>query len=163
MPVQLDARTEETITFFENLRDCQRQLDMDGCQVGVSRQALDEALDEIVRLRGLLNTPETASFLEGVKLESAHQRARWGDPHDREKSAEHWYWLVGYLAGKALRAAISGDEVKAQHHTISSAAALLHWHTAISQDFTGSGLGRDADLQAHDDGRQAHETATVRT
>lgn len=27
-----------------NLRDCQRQLDMDGCEVGVSRQALDETL-----------------------------------------------------------------------------------------------------------------------
>jgi hypothetical protein len=117
---------------------------------------------EVKRLDGLINTPETASFLEGVKREAAHQRERWGAPHDREKSAEHWYWLVGYLAGKALRAAISGDKAKAQHHTISSAAALLHWHTAIAKDTTGAGLGRDADLQAHDDGKQAHETAPVR-
>ncbi|MEM1189893.1 MAG: hypothetical protein AAGI72_15280 [Pseudomonadota bacterium] len=29
-----------------NLRQCQVQLDMDGIQVGVSRQALDEVLDE---------------------------------------------------------------------------------------------------------------------
>lgn len=29
---------------IENLRACRRQLDMDGCEVGVSRQALDEAL-----------------------------------------------------------------------------------------------------------------------
>ena len=28
----------------QNLRDCQRQLDMDGCEVAVSRQALDETL-----------------------------------------------------------------------------------------------------------------------
>jgi hypothetical protein len=117
---------------------------------------------EIQRLSLLINTPETENFLEGVKREAAHQRERWGAPHDREKSAEHWYWLVGYLAGKALRAAIAGDKVKAQHHTISSAAALLHWHTAISQDTTGAGRGRDADLQAHDDGQQAHETASVR-
>jgi hypothetical protein len=27
-----------------NLRACQRQLDMDGCEVGVSRQAVDETL-----------------------------------------------------------------------------------------------------------------------
>lgn len=33
-------------TAFENLRNCQRQLDMDGCEVGVSRQALDEVLAE---------------------------------------------------------------------------------------------------------------------
>lgn len=117
--------------------------------------------DEIARLDGLINSPETANFLEGVKREAAHQRERWGAPHDREKSAEHWYWLVGYLAGKALRSAVTGDREKALHHTISSAAALLHWHTAISQDTSGSGLGRDADLQAHDDGRQAHETAPI--
>lgn len=29
-----------------NLRDCQRQLDADGFEVGVSRQALDEVLSE---------------------------------------------------------------------------------------------------------------------
>lgn len=29
---------------IENLRTCQRQLDMDGCEVGVSRQAVDETL-----------------------------------------------------------------------------------------------------------------------
>ena len=29
---------------IENLRECQRQLDMDGCEVGVSRQAVDETL-----------------------------------------------------------------------------------------------------------------------
>ena len=112
---------------------------------------------EVDRLNALLNTPETANFLEGVQREAAHQVERWGAAHDRQKSAEHWYWLVGYLAGKALRAAIIGDREKALHHTISSAAALLHWHTAISQDTTGSGCGRDADLQAFDDGRGAHE------
>jgi hypothetical protein len=122
---------------------------------------LEERDHEVQRLSALINTPETTDFLEGVKREAAHQRERWGAPHDREKSAEHWYWLVGYLAGKALRAAISGNADKARHHTISSAAALLHWHTAISQDDTGTGAGRDADLQAHDDGRQAHETSPV--
>lgn len=32
-------------TALDNLRTCQRQLDADGCEVGVSRQALDETLD----------------------------------------------------------------------------------------------------------------------
>lgn len=122
---------------------------------------LDTQKAEVARLNALINTPETTDFIEGVKREAVHQRERWGAPHDREKSAEHWYWLVGYLAGKALRAAITGNADKARHHTISSAAALLHWHAAISQDETGTGAGRDADLRAHDDGRQAHETAPV--
>lgn len=34
-----------------NLRECQQQLDFDGVMVGVSRQALNEVLDEITRLR----------------------------------------------------------------------------------------------------------------
>jgi hypothetical protein len=39
---------------------------------------------------------------------------------------------VGYLAGKALHAAVDGDEDKAKHHCISTAAALYNWHCAIS-------------------------------
>lgn len=114
-------------------------------------QEIERLNAEVDRLRAILNTPETADFLEGVKLEAAHQRERWGAPHDREKSAEHWYWLVGYLAGKANRAAILGDKEKALHHCISSAAALTHWHQAITLDTTGCGQGVDADLQKHDD------------
>lgn len=85
-------------------------------------------------------------FLQGVKLEAAHQVLRWGEAHDRDKSAENWYWLVGHLAGKALRAAITGNRDKALHHCISSAAALLNWHKAIKRDTTGAGVGADADL-----------------
>lgn len=36
---------------IENLKNCQRQLDMDGCHVGVSRQAVEETIgviDELV-------------------------------------------------------------------------------------------------------------------
>lgn len=38
------------INAYGNLRDCQTQLDADGCMVGVSRQALDELLTEYFRL-----------------------------------------------------------------------------------------------------------------
>lgn len=61
--------TETFTPAIENLKTCQRQLDMDGCEVGVSRQALDETLDVLSALyealkaqeelaqRGLINTP----------------------------------------------------------------------------------------------------------
>jgi hypothetical protein len=121
----------------------------------------DVLQSRVKELEQLINTPEIENFLKGTQLEAVHQRQRWGPAHDREKSAEHWYWLVGYLGGKALRAHIAGDRDKARHHTISSAAALQHWHDAISKDKTGSGIGRDADLEAHDNGQQAHETAPL--
>lgn len=108
----------------------------------------DQLAAEVARLNAEINTPHTVDFLESVRLEAAHQVQRWGAPHDRQKSAEHWFWLVGYLAGKALRAALTGDRTKALHHCISSAAALLHWHTAISRDESGCGQGKDADLAA---------------
>lgn len=94
-----------------------------------------------------INTPELHDFMEGMRNEALHQVERWGQAHDRSKSAENWYWLVGYLAGKALRAAITGDRDKALHHTISSAAALANWHAAILADTTGTGVGEDADLR----------------
>lgn len=60
-----DLLPEDTITFFEHLRDSQRQLDMDGCEVGVSRQAVDEALAEIERLRAELKQAQHRSFQDG--------------------------------------------------------------------------------------------------
>lgn len=113
-------------------------------------EALKAAAADRDRLHALINNPQTADFLSAVAAEKAHQVQRWGAAHDRSKSAEHWFWLVGYLAGKALRAAITGDREKALHHTISSAAALACWHEAITADASGTGVGRDADLRAHD-------------
>lgn len=43
-------------TGSENLRSNQRQLDMDGCEVGVSRQALDETLEQHANMLATLQT-----------------------------------------------------------------------------------------------------------
>lgn len=99
------------------------------------------------QLYALINNPHTENFLADVRLEAAYQRDRWGEAHDRGKSAENWFWLVGYLAGKCLRAVITGDKEKALHHTISSAAALANWYEAIKKDTTGVGLGHDNDIK----------------
>jgi hypothetical protein len=106
----------------------------------LTRKLADERMEHS-RLKELLGRPEIDDFWDGIVLEAAHQRQRWGDAHDRGKSAENWYWLVGYLAGKALRAAIEGDQDKARHHTISTAAALFQWWKAISA--SPHGIGSD--------------------
>lgn len=97
-------------------------------------------------LHGLVNRPHTDNFLEATRLEAGHQIDRFGAAHDRDKSAENWFWLVGYLAGKCLHAVVTGNKAKALHHTISTAAALLNWHEAITKDTTGSGRGEDKDI-----------------
>jgi hypothetical protein len=113
-------------------------------------QALLDARAERDRLHALVNSPQTGEFLQAVRAEKAHQIERWGHAHDRSKSAEHWFWLVGYLAGKALRAAITGDRHKALHHCVSSAAALANWFDAIQADESGAGVGADEDLASKD-------------
>jgi hypothetical protein len=91
------------------------------------------------QLLELINTPEIDSFDLAVPLESAHQVARWGAEHDAGKNPEDWFWLIGYLAGKALAAYKAGDLEKAQHHCVSTAAATRNWHASIR---SGSSLMR---------------------
>ncbi len=79
----------------------------------------------------LLNTPEVDDFDRAIPLEAAHQVQRWGVKHDSGKEPADWFWLVGYLAGKALTAHLLGNIDKAKHHTISTAAALRNWHAHI--------------------------------
>lgn len=75
------------------------------------------------RLRAEINTPHTAEFLTSVEMEAIHQRQRWAADHDGGKTDADWFWLIGYLAGKALH-----KPEKQLHHIITTAAACLNWH-----------------------------------
>lgn len=86
---------------------------------------LRQAADKIEHLDGLINSPHTADFLEAVKLEAAHQRERWGAAHDAGKDDTDWFWLIGYVAGKAV-----SKPAKQLHHIITTAAVCLNWHMA---------------------------------
>lgn len=95
---------------------------------------LSELREENERLRALISRPYVGAWLDEVLIEAAHQCERWGAEHDQGKTPEDWFWLLGYLAGKALAAARAGDLGKARHHTVSSAAVLAQWAAAISGD-----------------------------
>lgn len=99
---------------------------------GAELQALKAKAADGERLAALINTPELENFLRATHIEAVHQVERWGEAGDRAKRPADWFWLVGYLAGKALHAAIGGNVDKARHHCISTAAALYNWHCAIS-------------------------------
>ncbi len=70
-----------------------------------------------------INTPLATEFLTAVANEAAHQRARWGLDADNAKTPGDWFWLIGFLVGKALHD-IRG---KRQHHLVAAGAALLNW------------------------------------
>ena len=90
-----------------------------------------KAADEIKRLRDLIGRPYVGAWTDEILIEAAHQRDRFGAAHDHGKQPEDWFWLIGYLAGKALAAHKAGDLAKAHHHTVSTAAVLAHWAAAI--------------------------------
>lgn len=97
------------------------------------------------RLAALIMRPYVGAWLDEILIEAAHQRDRWGARQDHGKAPEDWFWLVGYLAGKALAAHKAGDVDKARHHTVSTAAALAHWAAAVSGDETVMRPGVGAD------------------
>lgn len=111
----------------------------------------------IAHLEALLNTPETADFIEGVKREAPHQRERWGSDHDAGKTPFDWFWLIGYLAQKAADAEVRGDIEKAKHHTISTGAALANWHLALTGVDNRMRPGTAHDLQNLEVARQSTE------
>lgn len=78
-----------------------------------------------------LATPEVADFLAAVEREALHQRDRWGVENDGGKTDADWFWLIGYLAGKALH-----KPEKLLHHVITTAAACLNWHAARTGNYT---------------------------
>jgi hypothetical protein len=87
--------------------------------------------DELERLSDILNTPQFSPFSEAVVSEAKHQRFRWGDEADAQKTAWDWFWTLGYLGGKAAHAALVGDLEKAKHHTITAAAMCANWYRHI--------------------------------
>lgn len=96
------------------------------------QRQLDAHAARLRELDELINTPIVDDFLKAVRLEAAHQCERWGVDNDAGKAPADWFWLLGYLAGKALAAALAGDMQKALHHTISTAAACLNWHAHLT-------------------------------
>jgi len=78
----------------------------------------------------IASQPITKDFLDGVTAEATFQRAKFAKD-DVSKQPQDWFWLVGYLGGKALRGHLEKDRLKALHHTISVAAACANWHEQI--------------------------------
>jgi hypothetical protein len=114
---------------YEALRVNRRGADVDTVYfTAVDATAYDRLAAECERLRALLNTPEIADFVKAVQNEAAHQRERWPSEHDTGKTDADWFWLIGYLAGKAMHNLATGNTDKGLHHIITTAAACANWH-----------------------------------
>jgi hypothetical protein len=98
-------------------------------------KATHDAEMEVARLHSIIHSPESDDFLKGVSIEAEYQRQLHGvDDTDARYDWHQWFWVVGYLAGKALAACKSGegDGAKARHHLVTTAALLHNWHNTLT-------------------------------
>jgi hypothetical protein len=89
-----------------------------------------------------LGTPEIEDFFEAVKKEAAYQRQRWAEESDAGKTDADWFWLIGYLAGKALHNP-GGNREKKLHRIITVAAAACNWWASVRGTYTKMRPGAD--------------------
>jgi hypothetical protein len=91
--------------------------------VAASRKA------EVEHLSLLLNEPDPTDFIKATEAEIRYQRSRWDVETDAGKTDADWFWLIGYLAGKALRE--DAPLEKRLHRITTVAAACANWHAAL--------------------------------
>jgi hypothetical protein len=125
-------------------------------RIGDARLRIENARlwTEINRLNLLINSPQTADFMEAVRVEAAHQVERWGSEHDAGKRPEDWVTLVVYLLGKASKAHFDGDRGKLLHHVITLAAVALNWH----RNMTGESVAMRPGVGSADEQRLPTKT-----
>lgn len=89
----------------------------------------DKLVYELHELYASMNSPVTENFIQGMQVEIEHQRKRWKQT-DPQKTDADWFWLIGYLAGKALLNP-GGDLDKKKHRVITVAAAAANWFSSL--------------------------------
>lgn len=132
----LEAKTSECEAAQRKIMSLKRDLRRTDLAFDSAVETINKLEAKIEALEAHLNTPELENFAAGVVSEAQHQRARWGSEHDATKTGADWFWLIGYLAQKALYAELAGDKDKALHHCISTASVLANWHSALSGEHT---------------------------
>lgn len=74
------SKEPEMTAAEQNLRACQKQLDMDGVMVGVSRQALEETLAELDASRA--REAKLVEALRPLAVEAALREGEWSSVPD---------------------------------------------------------------------------------
>lgn len=92
--------------------------------------AMQDIIDE------LINTPEMADFLEGLKIESVHQTERWGAEQEESKYPHDYALVLDRLKGKLAVDIWNNDAEKYKHHLITIAAVCFNAHRQISKPGT---------------------------
>lgn len=107
---------------------------------------IKEKLDRLEYLEGLINNPEIENFLEGVRIEAAHQTERWGAEDEAKKSPAYYSLVFGKLLGKQSMAAFDLKADKYKHHLVTMAAACFNTHRQV--DIKGTAMNNWFDIDS---------------
>jgi hypothetical protein len=131
----------DTDSVREKIEELEQSVDSQQAAAQYWRQAYEELYNErqtaaeikLKELENKINTPQTEEFFTAVENEVAHQNLRWNDKH---KSDTDWFWLVGYLAGKALHNPNPGNNSleKKRHRVIALAGAVFCWWKSSEEE-----------------------------
>jgi hypothetical protein len=145
------------IAEFERILDGLPQDAIDGGWTARGISAYAKQLEaRVAELNAIINTPHADDFWRAASIEAEHQRQRWGAEGDAGKTPADWFWLVGYLGGKALHAHAAANVEKAEHHVITTAAALANWHRHMfGKTEMRPGIDVDAAIESLTNGESA--------
>lgn len=96
----------------------------------------EEKLKRLEYLESLINSPEVNDFIEGLKIEQAHQTEKWGREQEENHHPAHYILVNNKLLGKLTVAMWDGDVEKFKHHCITIAAAMFNCHRQIMKKGT---------------------------
>lgn len=120
------------------VKECNLQTlkELEKTQNALFKDGQDFLFKENERLEALINSPEVNNFLEGVKIEAAHQTEKWGSEDEENKPPHHYILVFSKLLGKLAQAIFDGNTEKFKHHLITMAAACHNCHRQISKEGT---------------------------
>lgn len=104
---------------------------------GQTGPLVDRLKDEKERLQAYINNPVTLDFIEAMKVEIPHQKERWRES-DPLKDDPDWYWLIGWLGGKAIMDPVKDRDARTPkerklHRIVAVAAAAANWFQMVKE------------------------------
>ena len=104
---------------------------VDQCDLSDLLYNFDRVDKELRLIKLLVDTPELNDFPKAVLIEAVHQRRRWPEGHDENKTVSDWIRLLQHLNAKIGVAAWDDDIDKMKHHVITLAAVGNNFHAEI--------------------------------
>ncbi len=117
-------------------KELQSELDQRLLELYDYKQRVNKLIDENARLNRLINNPEIEVFLEGVRIESAHQTEKHGKQVEETKFPHDYNLVLDYLKGKLTKAIWEKNMEKYKHHLITISAVCYNIHRQVQNPGT---------------------------